>query len=155
MRLVQNSMENKLPQKKTVETQTAGGVVYNKNRHILVVNQRGNSWSLPKGHIEHGEEKLAAAIREIEEESGIIRLTYIRELGQYTRYKIGIDGMKEDISELKVIHMFLFSTDEMKLKPIDPNHPEAKWVYQDDVEGLLTHPKDKLFFRNIRPLLRK
>lgn len=139
---------------KTIETQTAGGVVLNKIGRVLVVNQRGTSWSLPKGHIEPNEERLAAAIREIEEESGLLRLTFIKELGSYSRYKIGINGHKEDKSELKVIHMFLFTTDEMKLKPIDPNHPEARWVFQDDVEALLTHPKDKLFFRNIRPLLK-
>ncbi len=46
--------------------------------------------------------------------------------------------------------MFLFKTDEMKLRPTDPNHPHALWVYADDVEALLTHPKDKLFFKNIR-----
>ncbi len=148
-------MEKKPKQLKTIETQTAGGVVVSRIGRILVVNQRGNSWSLPKGHIEPGEEKLAAAIREIEEESGILRLTFIRELGHYSRYKIGIDGKKEDLSELKVIHMFLFKTDEVKLKPIDPNHPEAKWVFEDDVEGLLTHPKDKLFFRSIRQFLRR
>ncbi len=148
-------MDKERIQKKTFETVTAGGVVVNKKGRILVVNQRGNSWSLPKGHVEPGEEILAAAIREIEEESGILRLIFLKELGNYKRYKIGVDGIKEDRSELKVIHMFLFSTDEVKLKPIDPNHPEARWVYADDVEGLLTHPKDKLFFRSIRPLLRK
>ena len=148
-------MVNKIVKIKTVETQTAGGVVVNKKGRILVVNQRGTSWSLPKGHIEPGEDKLAAAIREIEEESGVLRLTLVRELGHYSRYKIGIDGKKEDTSELKVIHMFLFTTDEVKLKPLDPNHPQAKWVHQDDVEALLTHPKDKLFFRSIKPTLRK
>ena len=142
-----NIMEKKI---QTVKTESSGGVVINKIRRVLVVNQRGTSWSLPKGHIEKGEEKLAAAIREIEEESGVMRLTLIKALGSYSRYKIGIDGIKEDTSELKVIHMFLFKTDEMKLSPKDDNHPEARWVHMDDVEGLLTHPKDKLFFKTIR-----
>ena len=31
---------------------------------VLVVNQRGLSWSLPKGHIEEGEDALDAARRE-------------------------------------------------------------------------------------------
>ena len=134
----------------TVKTETAGGVVVNKRKRVLVVNQRGTSWSLPKGHIEQGEEKLAAAIREIEEETGIRRLTFIKELGSYSRYKIGLGEMKEDIRELKVIHMFLFTTDEEKFHLTDPTHPEARWVYPDDVESLLTHPKDKVFFKSIR-----
>lgn len=135
------------------KTESAGGVVINKKGRVLVVNQRGNSWSLPKGHIEAGEEKLAAAIREIEEEAGIRRLTFVKDLGSYSRYKIGPDGVKEDVRELKLIHMFLFTTDEVKLKPIDPAHPEAKWAYAEDVEEILTHPKDKLFFKSIRKQL--
>ena len=133
-----------------LKTESAGGLVVNKKGRVLVVNQRGNSWSLPKGHIEQGESKLAAAIREIEEESGILRLTLVKDLGSYSRYKIGLGDMKEDTGELKVIHMFLFTTDETKLRPTDPNHPEARWVYADDVEELLTHPKDKLFFKSVR-----
>jgi 8-oxo-dGTP pyrophosphatase MutT (NUDIX family) len=131
------------------KTQTAGGVVVSKKGKVLVVNQRGNSWSLPKGHIEEGEDAKAAAIREIEEETGILRLTLVKSLGSYMRYKIGLDG-RDDTSELKHIHMFLFTTDELKLAPQDPNHPEARWIYPDDVESLLTHPKDKAFFKSIR-----
>jgi 8-oxo-dGTP pyrophosphatase MutT (NUDIX family) len=131
------------------KTQTAGGVVISKKGRILVVNQRGRSWSLPKGHIEEGEDAKTAAIREIEEETGIIRLNFVKNLGSYMRYKIGLDG-RDDISELKHIQMFLFTTDELNLAPKDPDHPEARWVYPDDVESLLTHPKDKAFFKSIR-----
>ena len=131
------------------KTQTAGGVVINKKGKVLVVNQRGNSWSLPKGHIEEGEDAKTAAIREIEEETGIIRLNFVRKFGSYTRYKIGLDG-RDDTSELKHIHMFFFTTDELKLCPQDSKHPEARWIHPDDVESLLTHPKDKAFFKSIR-----
>lgn len=131
------------------KTESGGGVVINKTGKVLLVNQRGLSWSLPKGHVEQGEEAKTAAIREIEEEAGITRLTFVQELGSYRRYKIGLDK-PEDTSELKNIHMFLFKTDEMKLCPQDINHPQARWVHPDEVEGLLTHPKDKAFFKSIR-----
>ena len=131
------------------ETLSAGGVIINSKDEILVVSQRGTSWSLPKGHIDPGETKLQAAVREIEEESGIRRLTYVKDLGSYSRYKIGL-GPKEDMGELKTLHMFLFTTDEERLKPIDADNPQARWVHSDDVEALLTHPKDKLFFKSIR-----
>ena len=45
---------------------------------VLVVNQRGRSWSLPKGHIEKGESILEAARREIYEESGVKKLKFVR-----------------------------------------------------------------------------
>ena len=53
----------------------------NKKGEVLVVNQRGTSWSLPKGHIDFGEDALTAAKREIYEEAGITDLKIIKELG--------------------------------------------------------------------------
>jgi len=133
----------------TIKTETAGGIVISKKKRVLLVSQRGNSWSLPKGHIDEGEDAKTAAIREIEEESGIMRLELIRKLGSYSRYKIGLNG-RDDTSELKHITIFLFKTDELQLAPKDPNHPEARWVHPDDVESLLTHPKDKAFYKSVR-----
>ena len=49
----------------------AGGIVWNPKLGVVVVNQNHNSWSLPKGHVERGEELLPAAMREIREETGI------------------------------------------------------------------------------------
>jgi len=127
------------------KTRSAGGVVLNSGGRVLVVSQNGTSWSLPKGHIEAGEDALAAARREIYEEAGIRDLTLIRHLGDYERFRIGRDG-GEDESELKTIHMFLFETSETELSPVDVENPEARWVDGEEVAGLLTHPKDAEFF---------
>jgi len=133
----------------TKNTKSAGGVVMNQKGEILVVNQRGTSWSLPKGHIEEGEDQITAAKREVYEESGINQLEFIHELGSYQRYKIGKDG-GEDKSELKTMHMFLFKTNQDSLKPVDIENPEARWVEKEKVADLLTHPKDKEFFLKIK-----
>jgi ADP-ribose pyrophosphatase YjhB (NUDIX family) len=130
------------------KTHSAGGVVTNDEGKVLVVSQRGTSWSLPKGHIDPGENALEAARREIYEESGIRDLELIRELGTYERHKIGVQG-GEDRSELKAITMFLFRTREKLLKPVDPDNPEAKWVERAKVAPLLTHEKDKEFFARV------
>jgi 8-oxo-dGTP pyrophosphatase MutT (NUDIX family) len=130
------------------KTETAGGVVLNKAGQVLVVSQHGTSWSLPKGHIEKGENQRQAAEREIYEETGVNHLVFKKELGSYERYRIGLKD-KDDKSELKKIHMFLFETEQNDLKPIDPHNPEAKWVSKEKVEELLTHPKDKAFYKSI------
>jgi ADP-ribose pyrophosphatase YjhB (NUDIX family) len=130
------------------KTRSAGGVVTNDEGQVLVVSQRGTSWSLPKGHIDLGENALAAAKREIYEESGISDLELVRELGSYERHKIGVDG-GDDRSEVKVITMFLFRTSEKSLKPVDPDNPEARWVEKSKIALLLTHEKDKEFFRRV------
>jgi ADP-ribose pyrophosphatase YjhB (NUDIX family) len=129
-------------------THSAGGVVTNDEGKVLVVSQHGTSWSLPKGHIDPGENALEAARREIYEESGVRDLELIRELGTYERHKIGVNG-GEDRSELKAITMFLFRTREKSLRPVDPDNPEAKWVERSKVAPLLTHEKDKEFFERV------
>ena len=134
------------------KTESAGGVVVNKKGEVLVVNQNHTSWSLPKGHIDAGEDPLAAAKREIYEESGVRQLTLIKELGSYERHRIGLDK-PEDASELKKIHLFLFKTNQMLLKPRDANHPEARWVKKEEVAGCLTHEKDKEFFLKVMHLI--
>jgi 8-oxo-dGTP pyrophosphatase MutT (NUDIX family) len=129
------------------ETRSAGGIVLNGDGEVLVVSQRGTSWSLPKGHIDPGEDALTAAKREIWEESGVGKLELVRQLGTYERHKIGLNG-GDDPSEVKTITMFLFTTKQMALHPRDRDNPEARWVAKADVARLLTHRKDKEFFLN-------
>jgi ADP-ribose pyrophosphatase YjhB (NUDIX family) len=130
------------------KTLTAGGVVINPEGKVLVVSQHGTSWSLPKGHIDEGEANLEAAQREIYEESGVTELEYIKDLGVYERYRIGLEA-EEDKSELKTIYMYLFKTNQMDLKPVDPENPEALWVDKEIVGDLLTHIKDKEFYLSV------
>lgn len=58
--------------------EAAGGLVFNDKKEILAIFRRG-FWDLPKGKIESEEEKADAAVREVEEETGIKDLT----LGDY------------------------------------------------------------------------
>lgn len=50
--------------------EAAGGLVYNKDSNLLVITRFGIP-DLPKGKIETGEDKKAAALREVKEECGI------------------------------------------------------------------------------------
>ena len=133
-------------------TSSAGGVVLNPEGKVLVVSQHGNSWSMPKGHIEPGETPEQAARREIAEESGITQLELVKELGSYERFRIALGG-GEDRTELKTIQLFLFRTNQEILKPTDPENPEALWLEKHRAAGLLTHPRDRQFFESIMHVL--
>ena len=108
-------MDTKKTKTKQKFTKSAGGVVLNSEGEVLVVNQNGNSWSLPKGHIDAGEDAVTAARREIYEESGITELEQLGELGTYERYRIGKGGVGEDISEIKSILFFCFAQNKPSL----------------------------------------
>lgn len=52
--------------------EAAGGAVRNPEKELLMIYRLGK-WDLPKGKIEFGEPKEMAALREVEEETGIPR----------------------------------------------------------------------------------
>lgn len=132
------------------KTETAGAVLLNAEGLVAVVSQHGTSWSLPKGHVDPGEDLLAAAKREVLEETGIDDITLIKKLGTYERYRIGKDPRFDDTTELKSITLYLFKTDQKELCPQDKENPEACWVKKEDVAQMLTNKKDADFFESIK-----
>lgn len=128
----------------------SGGIVWNPRRGVIVVNQNHNSWSLPKGHVNQGEGLLAAALREIREETGVPekKLELVGKLATYERDRI--KRKPGDVTEMRQITLFLFTTNHETLAPEDPMNPEARWVWIDDVSPILTHPKDKEMFELLK-----
>ncbi len=135
--------------------ESAGGVIIGPGNKIAVVSQHGNSWSLPKGHLENGETPEEAAIREIFEETGIQDVKIIDLLGDYERGRIGPNGDGEDLSHPKHITIFLCITNQTDLKPIDPENPEAEWLAIQDVADRLSNEHDKAFFISVTPKILK
>jgi 8-oxo-dGTP pyrophosphatase MutT (NUDIX family) len=125
---------------------SAGAVMVGPNNKVGIVSQHGTSWSLLKGTLENDENDIAALKRELNEEASLVDFEIIKKLGTYDRYRIGKDGGEEK-TELKTITIYLCSTSQKDLIPQDPENPEALWVDPDEVEKLLTHPKDKEFYK--------
>ena len=50
---------------------------------------------------------------------------------------------------LLLLLLFLFTTNQIELKPVDPMNPEARWGSIKEVYNLLTHQKDKDYFLSI------
>jgi len=64
------------PARARIET-SAGGVIYRwkgDTPHVLLIRDAYQHWGLPKGHLEKGETPDAAALREVEEETGLSHL---------------------------------------------------------------------------------
>jgi len=82
----------------------AGGVVANKEGKVLFIF-RNNKWDLPKGKLEKGETIEAAALREVEEETGVKGLKLENPLK--TTYHIFKAGGRY---KLKEVHWFAMKT---------------------------------------------
>ena len=62
---------------------SAGGVVYNPAlKKILLIKDFADKWALPKGWIEKGETAEQAAVREVQEETGVKNLKILAPLGE-------------------------------------------------------------------------
>lgn len=92
--------------------EAAGGVVKNMCQEMLWI-YRFDKWDLPKGHIENGESKEIAAIREVEEECHIFGLTIQKEL--QTTYHVFEHKGKQ---VMKVTYWFLMDVDSEGVKLI-------------------------------------
>ncbi|HEY4510907.1 MAG TPA: NUDIX domain-containing protein [Candidatus Paceibacterota bacterium] len=134
----------------------AGGVVLGTKDKIVLVEQQGNSWSLPKGGIEEGESPLEAARREIQEETGITTLALVCELGRYRRHSLNREGTGADTTRparLRVV--FLFTTPETNLTIGGTEITASRWVTVDEALTLLTHEADRDFLASARATIEK
>ncbi len=103
--------------------EAAGGLVFNQKQEVLVIFRR-QSWDLPKGKIDDGETPENAAIREVQEETGLHTI----ELGVHL-----IDTYHTYVQKgeriLKKTYWYKMTTTETALTPqYSEDIEEAKWV---------------------------
>ena len=104
--------------------EAAGGLVYNSKDEILAIYRRG-SWDLPKGKIDKGESIEAAAVREVQEETGIQQLTLGKPLSTtYHTYRL-TNGKRV----LKKTYWFAMKTTDLDLTPqVEEDIEKAVWI---------------------------
>ena len=97
---IMKTLKSKIPVNKA-----GGGLVYNKKGEVLFIF-RGGKWDLPKGGTEKGEGIEATAMREVEEETGVNKLTITKKL-QKTYHIFKRNGTYR----LKITHWFEMTSD--------------------------------------------
>jgi 8-oxo-dGTP diphosphatase len=115
----------------------AGGVIVRDGSVVLVHRPKYDDWSLPKGKLEGDETWEQAALREVEEETGL-RCTIGEEVGR-THYVV-LQGPKE-------VRYFRMTCDG---EPRAQNEVDAvRWVALDEARALLTHARDQALLERL------
>lgn len=112
------------------------------------LDRRGRlMWSLPKGHIEPGETAQAAAIREVEEETGI-RGTILQALGAIDFWFVA-DGRRIH----KTVHHFLMEKVSGELNADDPEVVEVDWVPLPELSDRLAYADERKLLESVDEML--
>ena len=107
----------------------------------------GDSYILPKGGIDSGENIEEAARREIEEEAGFSQLTLLADLGALSR-------LSYDRRRWITTHYFLFSTNQADPKPTDPNYNyQTDWFPIDGPLPAMFWPEQAALVEKNRDLI--
>lgn len=127
--------------------QSAGAVVMDGERCLVVRRADRPEWVLPKGHLERGETPVGAAIREVREETGI-EIRIVADLGP-TRFRFG-PGLRHR----KRVDWFLARRvgGEVALEPI---FAEAAFLPEEEAIATLTHENDRQLVRRALELERR
>lgn len=113
-----------------------GGVVENGMDEILLVKTH-RGWEYPGGQVENGENLVAALIREIEEESGIIvNVNRIFWIGSNTSTSEGYNGYEQ--IPTKLCMSFICKAIGGSLRTSDETS-DVRWVKKHEVADYITN----------------
>lgn len=117
----------------------AGGVVMRDGQVALVHRPRYNDWTLPKGKLDASESFEEAALREVQEETGL-RARLVRELPGVAYHVAG---------RPKVVRYWLMEVeDEGPFVPNDETD-ELRWVPAGEALRMLTYDRDRDVLRAV------
>lgn len=106
----------------------AGGAVFNDKGELLMI-YRMKTWDLPKGKIDPGETKKEAAIREVQEETGLVSVHIVKRLMKTLHTYRRKDGTRI----LKYSYWYLMTTKDKVLTPqTEEDIEEAIWIKKDE-----------------------
>ena len=136
----------KTPYAKRVDEVSAGGLVVDTTGKLgLLIGRRDLKdasgkrilWSLPKGHIEEGETPEQAALREVQEETGIESIIE-KSLGV-----IDFWFMAGGKRIHKTVHHYLFRENGGLLAPQESEVDEVAWFPLAEIVERLAYPDEK------------
>ena len=118
-----------------------GIVVLNKDNKVFVakrIDNPKNFWQMPQGGVDDGENFFNAALRELEEETGMKKVKLIQEIDGIMTYELpnhllGIiwKGKYKGQKQKWFLMRYLGSDDEINIQTNKPEFLEWKWIDLD------------------------
>jgi 8-oxo-dGTP diphosphatase len=105
------------------------------NEIVVVGRDRYADWTLPKGKLEPGEPALAAAIREVREETGVDGIPQVRLPA--IQYLTGVPGVE------KAVDFWSMRVRADHGRAADDEIAEVRWVRTPEASNLLTYAHDR------------
>jgi len=125
---------------------SAGAVIFRKQNDAilyLLLHYEAGHWDLAKGHIEKGENEIATIKREVDEETGLKDIKFIRGFREVIKYYFRVEGK----TILKFVVFYLAETERKEIK-ISEEHKSFAWLpYQEAIK--------QLTFKNAKQILQK
>jgi 8-oxo-dGTP diphosphatase len=115
------------------EVLAAGGVVCRVGQVALVHRPKYDDWTLPKGKLDPGEDFEEAALREVEEETGL-RCRLVRELPS--------SSYRDAKDRSKLVRYWQMEPESGEFLP-NPEVDELRWVAPGDAMALLSYDRDR------------
>ena len=124
-----------------------GIVVHNGSNKVFVakrIDNPKNFWQMPQGGVDHGEDFLTAAYRELEEETSIKNVELISELDGYITYNLpdhllGViwKGKFKGQTQKWFLMRHLGDDSEINIKTKKPEFLDWKWVDLSEITQLV------------------
>jgi ADP-ribose pyrophosphatase YjhB (NUDIX family) len=127
--------------------EAAGGIVQNEKKQLLFI-YRLDKWDLPKGKIEKNEQPAAAAVREVEEETGIRQLSITKNRGTtYHTY----DAYGKHYLKTTYWYDMTCPGNQTLVPQTEENITQIKWVKTKDIKEVLanTYPSIRDIFGGV------
>ena len=128
-----------------------GIVVLNKQNKVFVAKRIDNPkdfWQMPQGGVDKGENFLAAAFRELEEETNIKNVSLIKEIDGITTYELpdhllGIiwKGKYKGQRQKWFLMKFIGDDKEINLNTKKPEFLDWKWIDIDQITEVVVNFK--------------
>ena len=132
-----------------------GVALLNNNNKIFVakrIDNPKNYWQMPQGGIDHGEDFLSAAYRELEEETSIKKVELIKEIDGITTYMLpkhllGIiwKGKYKGQKQKWFLMRFIGNDNEININTSNPEFLDWKWIDLDLITDVVVDFKHHVY----------